>query len=69
MIEILNKSLGTNFEPEYFDNPHAHYQNHTEAELTKVRQALGYEPQFSLEAGVADYMKWLYPARPELPKQ
>jgi ADP-L-glycero-D-manno-heptose 6-epimerase len=62
LIGILNKSLGTNFEPEYFDNPHAHYQNHTEADLTKVRQVLGYEPRFSLEAGVADYMKWLYPA-------
>jgi ADP-L-glycero-D-manno-heptose 6-epimerase len=61
LIAILNNSLGTNFEPEYFDNPHAHYQNHTEADLTLVRQSLGYEPQFSLEAGVADYMKWLYP--------
>jgi ADP-L-glycero-D-manno-heptose 6-epimerase len=62
LIAILNKSLGTNFEPEYFDNPHAHYQNHTEADLTVVRQSLGYEPQFSLEDGVADYMRWLYPA-------
>ncbi|MEO7723533.1 MAG: ADP-glyceromanno-heptose 6-epimerase [Chthoniobacterales bacterium] len=61
LIEILNKTLGTNFEPEYFDNPHVHYQNHTEADLTNVRKALGYEPQFPLEAGVADYMKWLYP--------
>ncbi len=61
LIEILNKTLGTTFEPEYFDNPHAHYQNHTEADLTNVRKALGYEPQFPLEAGVADYMKWLYP--------
>jgi ADP-L-glycero-D-manno-heptose 6-epimerase len=42
-----------------------HYQNHTEADLTNVRKALGYEPQFSLEAGVADYMKWLYPAPAE----
>lgn len=62
LIEVLNRSLGTKFEPEYFDNPHAHYQNHTEADLTQVRQALGYEPEFSLEAGVADYMRWLYPA-------
>jgi ADP-L-glycero-D-manno-heptose 6-epimerase len=61
LIAILNQSLGTNFEPEYFDNPHAHYQNHTEADLTQVRQSLGYTPQFSLEAGVADYMKWLCP--------
>ncbi|HEY5037344.1 MAG TPA: ADP-glyceromanno-heptose 6-epimerase [Chthoniobacterales bacterium] len=62
LITILNKSLGTNFEPEYFDNPHAHYQNHTEADLALVRQSLGYKAQFSLEDGVADYMRWLYPA-------
>ncbi len=61
LIAVLNDSLGTNFEPEYFDNPHAHYQNHTEADLTNVRRSLGYEPEFSLETGVADYMKWLYP--------
>ncbi|HEY2713921.1 MAG TPA: ADP-glyceromanno-heptose 6-epimerase [Chthoniobacterales bacterium] len=61
LIEILNKSLGTNFTPEYFDNPHAHYQNHTEADLSNARQSLGYEPRYSLEQGVADYMAWLYP--------
>ena len=63
MVQILNQSLGTNFEPDYIDNPHAHYQNFTEADLTSVRDALGYEPRFRLEAGVADYMRWLYPAR------
>ncbi len=62
LIEILNKSLGTKFEPEYIDNPHAHYQPHTEADLTNVRKSLGYEPEFPLEEGVADYMRWLYPA-------
>jgi ADP-L-glycero-D-manno-heptose 6-epimerase len=61
LITILNQTLGTNYEPEYFDNPHAHYQNYTEADLTNVRKSLGYKPQFPLEAGVADYMKWLYP--------
>ncbi len=59
LIAILNQSLGMNYEPEYFDNPHAHYQPHTEADLTRVREALGYEPKFPLEAGVADYMQWL----------
>ena len=67
LIAILNKSLGTDYEPEYFDNPHAHYQNHTEADLSKVREALGYEPQFSLEAGVADYMRCLDPAKSPKP--
>ena len=61
LVQILNHSLGTNFEPEYIENPHAHYQNFTQADLGNVRSALGYEPQFPLEAGVADYMKWLYP--------
>ena len=61
LIDILNRSLGTNFDADYIDNPHAHYQNFTQAELTNARTALGYEPQYPLERGVADYMAWLYP--------
>src|SRR4051794_39842870 len=62
MVQILNGSLGTSFEPEYIENPHAHYQNFTQADLTSSRSALGYAPEYPLEKGVADYMKWLYPA-------
>ena len=61
LIDVLNKCLGTKFQPDYIDNPHAHYQNFTEADLERVRGALGYQPQFSLERGVADYLEWLYP--------
>jgi ADP-L-glycero-D-manno-heptose 6-epimerase len=61
LVEVLNKSLGTNFEPEYFDNPHAHYQNFTQADLTSARKALKYDPRFPLEDGVRDYVQWLYP--------
>ena len=61
LVQVLNKSLGTNLEPEYIDNPHAHYQNFTEADLTRVRGALGYKPNFTLETGVKTYMQWLYP--------
>jgi ADP-L-glycero-D-manno-heptose 6-epimerase len=60
LVEVLNRSLGTNFKPDYFDNPHAHYQNFTQADLSRAREALGYEPQFPLEEGVRDYMRWLY---------
>jgi ADP-L-glycero-D-manno-heptose 6-epimerase len=60
LIDVLNKCLGTNLQPDYFDNPHAHYQNFTQADLTNARSALGYEPRFSLEEGVSDYMQWLY---------
>ena len=63
LIGVLNKCLGTNFEPDYFDNPHAHYQNFTQADLTNARNALKYDPRFSLEEGVRDYMQWLYSAK------
>jgi ADP-L-glycero-D-manno-heptose 6-epimerase len=62
LIDVLNRSLGTDFKPDYIDNPHAHYQDFTQADLTSVGGALGYQPQFSLETGVADYMRLLYPA-------
>jgi len=61
LVDVLNKCLGTNLEPDYIDNPHAHYQNFTEADLTNARSALGYKPRFPLEDGVRDYMQWLYP--------
>jgi len=61
LVDVLNKCLGTSFQPDYIDNPHAHYQNFTQADLTNARSALGYEPRFPLEDGVRDYMQWLYP--------
>jgi ADP-L-glycero-D-manno-heptose 6-epimerase len=61
LVDILNKCLGTKFQADYIDNPHTHYQDFTEADLNKVRGALGYAPQFSLEPGVEDYMHCLYP--------
>lgn len=61
LVYVLNRCLETNLEPQYIDNPHSHYQNFTQADLTNARAALGYKPRFSLEEGVADYMKWLCP--------
>jgi ADP-L-glycero-D-manno-heptose 6-epimerase len=60
LVDVLNKCLGTNLQPDYIDNPHAHYQNFTQADLANVRNALGYQPRFPLEEGVRDYMQWLY---------
>ena len=61
LVDVLNRCLGTRLPADYIDNPHAHYQNFTEADLNKARSALGDAPQFSLEDGVRDYMRWLYP--------
>src|SRR5881398_1577250 len=44
LIDVLNRSLGTDFKPDYIENPHAHYQNFTQADLASIRSGLGYEP-------------------------
>ena len=59
IIEILNDVLGTDLPPEYFDCPYDFFQAHTQADLALAKQLLGYEPQWTMEAGIKDYMEWL----------
>jgi len=55
IVANLNRVLNTQWQAEYIDNPHAHYQPHTEADLTQTTRALRYTPKFTLEKGVDDY--------------
>ena len=57
IVHCLGASLQQKFEPEYFDNPFAFYQMHTEADLSETKQLLNWQPQWSLEAGMADYIE------------
>jgi len=57
VISALNRALGLNLEPEYFDNPYSFYQPFTEADLSLSRKRLHYRPTWSLEEGVQDYVK------------
>lgn len=59
IIRCLNKELGTSLEPEYIDNPYPFFQLKTQADITKSKEKLGYEPDYSLEAGIADYVSIL----------
>lgn len=59
LVEILNRVLGTDYEIEYFDNPYKFYQNFTEADLTRSKTLLGYNPKWPLERGVEDYINWM----------
>lgn len=60
VIAYLNTALGTSLAPDYIDNPYlAFYQNHTEADLALAREHLGYNPQWTPEQGIADYVRWL----------
>jgi ADP-L-glycero-D-manno-heptose 6-epimerase len=57
VVANLNRVLKTDLKTEYIDNPHAHYQPHTEADLTQTTRALRYKPKFTLEQGIDDYAK------------
>ena len=55
VVSELNRVLKTALEPDYFENPYGFTQDWTEADLTLSRQKLGYEPKFSLSAGIDAY--------------
>ena len=59
IIKCLNKEMGTNLEPEYIDNPYPFFQLKTQADITQSRTKLGYEPDYTLEKGIADYVSIL----------
>ncbi len=61
LVKILNDALGTNFEPEYFDNPYeGTYQSNTQAGTTNAMEFLGFKAKWNLKEGIRDYMRWLY---------
>jgi ADP-L-glycero-D-manno-heptose 6-epimerase len=66
VIAELNKSLRTQLEPEYFENPYSFYQPYTEADLTLSRKELGYVPQYSPATGIADYVAFLEGHQPRM---
>ena len=63
IVHCLGSSLEQHFEPKYFNNPFAFYQMHTEADLTETTRILNWAPQWSLEDGVADYVRYLEAGR------
>ena len=59
VVAGLNKALSAHLEPEYFENPYSFYQNFTEADISKARKDLKYDPVFNLDRGIQDYVRWL----------
>lgn len=56
IVDILQNELSTNLEIEYFKNPYAAYQNHTQADILPIKEDFAYEPQYTLELGIKDYI-------------
>ena len=63
VVDALNKAMRKSLEPEYFDNPYSFYQNRTQADLRQAKALLNYRPEWSLEDGIADYVKVLEKAK------
>ncbi|MCX7738851.1 MAG: ADP-glyceromanno-heptose 6-epimerase [Hydrogenothermaceae bacterium] len=56
IIQLLNQNLGTNYEPEYFDCPYDFYQEFTQADMSKIKEELGFVPKYSIQRGIKEYV-------------
>ncbi|MFC6785813.1 NAD-dependent epimerase/dehydratase family protein [Halobaculum halobium] len=52
MVELINDALGTAVEPEYEPIPLENYVHDTCADITRIREATGWEPEVDFEEGV-----------------
>ncbi len=68
VIEALNEGLGTNLQPDYFDNPYDFYQNFTQADMTRAKREIGFEAKYSTREGILDYVRnYLLPQQQSTP--
>jgi ADP-L-glycero-D-manno-heptose 6-epimerase len=60
ILNVLNELIKNNhweIKPDYIDCPFPkEYQWHTECDIKKIREELGYSPRFNLESGIKDYL-------------
>ena len=56
VADILQSELGTDLGTEYFENPYIDYQMHTQANIQSTIENLNFQPKFSLEEGIREYI-------------
>jgi ADP-L-glycero-D-manno-heptose 6-epimerase len=59
IVTMLNRALGADLEPEYFENPHRFYQDYTCADLTETKAGLRWKPRHQPEDAIGEYARWL----------
>jgi len=59
IADILQKELKTNLGNEYFTNPYDSYQMHTQADISATKDYLDFDPVYSLEKGIQDYIPYI----------
>ncbi|NOZ81246.1 MAG: NAD-dependent epimerase/dehydratase family protein [DPANN group archaeon] len=58
LIRILNKELGTDWKPEYFENPiRDRYQDFTLCDMSAAKEKIGFVPEFDIEKGIAAFKR------------
>ncbi|MEE9405705.1 MAG: NAD-dependent epimerase/dehydratase family protein [Algisphaera sp.] len=55
IVDTLNAALNTTQPTDYFNNPHAFYQNYTCADLAQTTACLGWTPQLPTLQAIHDY--------------
>jgi ADP-L-glycero-D-manno-heptose 6-epimerase len=55
VVAELNRVLGTDLQPDYFENPYSFTQDWTEANVGESRKGIGYEPRYDLHRGITAY--------------
>lgn len=58
VISALNKSLGSNIQPKYVENPIKNYVWHTKAETSKAKEILGFESRIKLNEGISKIVNY-----------
>lgn len=61
LVKVLNQTLGTDLEPEYFEMPYdaKTYQACTIADPELAKRGLKFTAEWPIERAVPDYIKWL----------
>jgi ADP-L-glycero-D-manno-heptose 6-epimerase len=57
IVDALNEALGTDYKPDYFDNPYSFYQNFTQADMSHHEGMTGFRCHYTTRAGILDYVK------------
>ncbi|MEM7626814.1 MAG: NAD-dependent epimerase/dehydratase family protein [Planctomycetota bacterium] len=63
IVTALNAALGTDYTPDYFENPFDFYQDYTRADLTQTAAGLGWEPVYSTQDAIVEYAQMLRATR------
>ncbi len=65
IVAALNEALGTDYAPDYFENPYAFYQDYTCADLTQTKAGLNWQPAYTTHDAIVEYATLLKAQRAE----